>query len=156
MGGLNGLQLNVSNGASVAGKDKASYHFDTSLGATIGLGVQLAGNYDLIQIPINFNAGRWAKEEWLVGGETGLRFDIGVMNVDLLAKVGGMIGEDTGFAVAPTFRMGFVKDLLGIQVSTIAYSSNDNVKAGRTSVSAYLNLFWLLGLGVGAVQSSRY
>jgi hypothetical protein len=157
MGGIQGIQLNTGGGILVAGEAGVGGQFSLTGGISLGIaGDPLDIGYDLIQVPINGNISRWGPDTWHYGGETGIRFDVFVTNIDLLAKIGAMHGDgDTSFTFAPTFKIGFVKDFIGLEVSPMAVSSHENVNPGRTYIGAYINLAWIAGVLTGFYQVGK-
>jgi hypothetical protein len=154
MGGIQGIQLNPGGGILVAGDYGVGGQFSLTGGISVGVaGDPLDIGYDLIQVPINLNISRWGPGTWNYGGETGIRFDVFVTNIDVLAKLGAIHGEgETSFALAPTFKIGFIKDFFGFEVSPMAVSSHEYVHPGRTYIGAYINLAWIPSVLTGFYQ----
>ncbi|MFH1829950.1 MAG: hypothetical protein ABH871_04155 [Pseudomonadota bacterium] len=169
MGGVQGIHLDTGFGASFAGSggyDETSFAFSVTPGITIGLGYDakylapdaIEANiedtgYDIIQLPINFNATHLGNSVWTLGGETGLRFDWILVNLDVLVRMGALTGNenaDAAFGVAPTLRAGFLKDAFGLDVSVLAYSGHEEIGAPRTTVTGYFNPLFFLGVAAGA------
>jgi len=147
------MELSTGHGFSLGHDEDLSYHLDVSAGASFGF----EDEPSLFQIPIHLNVSRWAPKIWQFGGQTGLRLDFGAINLDLLAKMGAMIGEgDTGFAVEPTIRLGFVQNSFGAEVSTVAYSQHEGVKPKTTYGGLYVNFLGIAMLIYEAAHGHDY
>ena len=157
-GDINGIQGSTIHGVSLGGDKGETYHVGFDVGLSIGIGPNVRDRYELIQIPVNLHTSRWLDRTWLLAAESGVRFDFGSVNLDFTLKLGSMIGEESGFALVPTMKLGFLDDLFGIQMSKVIYSQDKSIAdgfGGRSAISLDLNIFTLASLIAGTKSFSE-